>query len=79
MLPAHSAESFAKLALYVALFILPGGCVILLVLWWLSGRRGSLRSIPRTFVPMRRVEAARSWAPSLPGETPGFAGGAAEV
>ena len=50
MLPAPSAQSFAKLALYVALLILPGGSVVALVLWWLSRRWGKSAAIPRPFV-----------------------------
>jgi hypothetical protein len=37
---AHSPESLAKLAVYVALLLLPGGSLGLLFLWWLSRRWG---------------------------------------
>ena len=37
---AHSTESFAKLALYITLLILPGGSVVALVVWWVSRRWG---------------------------------------
>ena len=46
MLPAPSPENFAKLALYVALLILPGGSLIALVLWWLSRRLGKAATHP---------------------------------
>lgn len=35
---AHSPDSLVKLALYVALLLLPGGSLGLLFLWWLSRR-----------------------------------------
>jgi hypothetical protein len=40
MQTAPTAMSIAKLALYIALLILPGGSLIALVVWWVSRRWG---------------------------------------
>jgi hypothetical protein len=37
---APFVESLPKLALYVALLLLPGGSLGLLFLWWMNRRRG---------------------------------------
>ncbi len=39
-LPAPTAENIIKLAVYVAVLIMPGGSIIALGMWWLNRRLG---------------------------------------
>lgn len=42
---APSLPRWAKLALYLAILLLPGGSIVVLLLWWLSRMRASSPSV----------------------------------
>jgi hypothetical protein len=60
---------FTKLALYLALLVLPGGFLGLLFLWWLDRRGGRAASRPIAFgycpIPVRRLAQFRLSAARL--------------
>jgi len=59
---APAAENFAKLALYVALLILPGGSIVALILVWAGRRWGKLAGFANPFTFARRADPSRSAA-----------------
>jgi uncharacterized lipoprotein YmbA len=56
--PAPTAENIIKLAVYVAVLIMPGGSIIALGMWWLNRRMGkSGRALP--FSLTRRAQTSQ--------------------
>jgi hypothetical protein len=60
-LPAPTAENIAKLALYVAVLIMPGGSLIALGMWWLNRRLGKSGG-GFSFALTRRAQESRPTA-----------------